>query len=228
MWVQPWEISFNVTEDSAQNAHIVGWDNLPELSRLVGEKITRIIYLMPDSTYVYEFEGIYIKPAYPESTQASAAFAEGSDEVVITGIPEDLKDVTVSVIYGSGRKKVTVADSAALVNGRVTMSSAYDSTQTYTVKISSSNYADISASVPVSSTQLEQLRALTEQAGALVKGAAAGDSGLIEHYEGALALLADVDSSNSEEAAELISELTGHLSVYTAAAPESSGSARQH
>lgn len=228
MWVQPWEISFNVTEDSAQNAHIVGWDNLPELSKLVGEKITRIIYLMPDSTYVYEFEGIYIKPAYPESTQVSAAFAEGSAEVVITGIPEDLKDVTVSVIYGSGRQKVTVADSAAIVNGKVTMDSVYDSTQTYTVKISSSNYADISASVPVSSTQLEQLKALTEQAAALVKGAAAGDSGLIEHYEEALELLADAASSNSEEAAELITELTGHLSVYTTDAAGSSGSARQH
>lgn len=34
MWVQPWEVSFNVTAESTQNAHIVKWDNLDELAKL--------------------------------------------------------------------------------------------------------------------------------------------------------------------------------------------------
>lgn len=222
MWVQPWEVSFNVTKDSSQNAHIVGWDNLPELAKLVGEKIVKIHYLMPDSTYVYEFDGIYIKPAYTGTVDAAAAFTDGSAEVTISGVPADLEDVTVTITYGSGRKKVTVTDAAAIVDGKVTMDSAYDSTQPYTVKISSSNYADISASVPANSTQLEQIKSMTEQAKALIDaGTAANDSGLIEHYQEALELLASA-AVTSEEAAELIEELTGHLSVYISSEADAS------
>lgn len=218
MWVQPWEVSFNVTEDSAQNAHIVGWDNLPELAKLVGEKITRIIYLMPDSTYIYEFDGIYIKPAYSGVSSAAVSFTEGSAEAVITGVPAELEDVTVSIVYGTGRKKVTVADAAQIVNGKVVMDSAYDPSQIYTVKLSSSNYADVSVSVPVNASQLEQIKTLAAQARSLIDaGTAANDSGLVEHYGEAQELLANVSAFNSEEAAELIEELTGHLSVYVSA-----------
>jgi hypothetical protein len=31
IWVQPYEVSFNVSAESGQNAHIAGWDNLDEL-----------------------------------------------------------------------------------------------------------------------------------------------------------------------------------------------------
>lgn len=216
MWVQPWEISFNVSPESTLNAHIVGWDNLDELSKLVGEKVTKIIFIMPDSTYIYEFDGIYIKPVYPEQADVAASFTAGSAEVAISGVPEDLEDVTVTITCGSGRGATTVASAVEIRDGKVTMDSAYDDTQTYTVKVSSSNYADLVAAVPVNSTQVTQLTQLAEQAKALIDdGTAANDSGLIEHYEEAQALLADVGSATSTEAAELISELTEHLSVYT-------------
>lgn len=216
MWVQPWEISFNVSPESTLNAHIVGWDNLDELSKLVGEKVTKIIFVMPDSTYIYEFDGIYIKPVYPEQADFAASFTAGSAEVAISGVPEDLEDVTVTITCGSGRGATTVASAVEIRDGKVTMDSAYDDTQTYTVKVSSSNYADLVAAVPVNSTQVTQLTQLVEQAKALIDdGTAANDSGLIEHYEEAQALLADVGSATSTEAAELISELTEHLSVYT-------------
>ena len=216
MWVQPWEISFNVSPESTLNAHIAGWDNLDELSKLVGEKVTKIIFIMPDSTYIYEFDGIYIKPVYPEQADVAASFTAGSAEVAISGVPEDLEDVTVTITCGSGRGATTVASAVEIRDGKVTMDSAYDDTQTYTVKVSSSNYADLVAAVPVNSTQVTQLTQLAEQAKALIDdGTAANDSGLIEHYEEAQALLADVGSATSTEAAELISELTEHLSVYT-------------
>lgn len=216
MWVQPWEISFNVSPESTLNAHIAGWDNLDELSKLVGEKVTKIIFIMPDSTYIYEFDGIYIKPVYPEQADVAASFTAGSAEVAISGVPEDLEDVTVTITCGSGRGATTVASAVEIRDGKVTMDSAYDDTQTYTVKVSSSNYADLVAAVPVNSTQVTQLTQLAEQAKALIDdGTAANDSGLIEHYEEAQALLADVGSAISTEAAELISELTEHLSVYT-------------
>ena len=216
MWVQPWEISFNVSPESTLNAHIAGWDNLDELSKLVGEKVTKIIFIMPDSTYIYEFDGIYIKPVYPEQADVAASFTAGSAEVAISGVPEDLEDVTVTITCGSGRGATTVASAVEIRDGKVTMDSAYDDTQTYTVKVSSSNYADLVAAVPVNSTQVTQLTQLVEQAKALIDdGTAANDSGLIEHYEEAQALLADVGSATFTEAAELISELTEHLSVYT-------------
>ena len=216
MWVQPWEISFNVSPESTLNAHIAGWDNLDELSKLVGEKVTKIIFIMPDSTYIYEFDGIYIKPVYPEQADVAASFTAGSAEVAISGVPEDLEDVTVTITCGSGRGATTVANAVEIRDGKVTMDSAYDDTQTYTVKVSSSNYADLVAAVPVNSTQVTQLTQLVEQAKALIDdGTAANDSRLIEHYEEAQALLADVGSATFTEAAELISELTEHLSVYT-------------
>lgn len=220
MWLQPWEVSFNVAEDSAQNAHIVGWDNLPELAKLVGEKVTSITYIMPDSTYIYTFDGIYIKPAYSGSETVAASFAgDGSAEVTITGVPETLKDVTVTITCGSGRGAQTVANSAKIQDGKVTMDSAYDSTQTYTIKVSSSNYADIVAALPISSTQREQLTALVDQAKTLIEnGTAAQDDGLIEHYEEATEMLED-NTATSAEAAELITDLTGHLSVYITSDP---------
>lgn len=232
MWVQPWEVSFNVTADSAQNAHIVKWDNLDELAKLVGEKVTKITYVMPDSTYVYEFDGIYIKPVYPNDADVSASFTAGSAEVAVAGVPGDLTDVTVTITCGSGRGATTVANAVQIQNGKVTMDSVYDDTQTYTVKVSSSNYADIVAAVPVNSTQVAQITALVEQAKALIEdGTAANDSGLTEHYEEAQALLADTASATSAQAADLISELTEHLSVYIvpdAGTTEAAGSQGGH
>lgn len=64
IWVQTYEVSFNVIEDNSHNKHIVGYDNLAELSKLVGQNITQITYIMPDKTYVYKFDGIYVKPIF--------------------------------------------------------------------------------------------------------------------------------------------------------------------
>jgi hypothetical protein len=65
--------------------------------------------------------------------------------VTLTGIPDVLENVTVTITCGSGRQSVTVADKVAVENGAVTMTENYDSAQTYTVKVSSSNFADITA-----------------------------------------------------------------------------------
>lgn len=217
IWVQPWEVSFNVSADSAQNAHIAKWDNIAELSKLVGQKVTSITYIMPDGVYVYTFDGIYIRPVYAGENTVQASFTEGSTEVAISAVPTDLENVTVTISYGTGRQSKTVANAAAIVDGKVTMTEAYDSTQTYTVKVSSSNYADIVVALSMTAQQRAQIEALVAQAAALFESneAAKNDSGLNEHYEEALELLAD-ENTPASEAAELISELTGHLSVYVA------------
>lgn len=229
IWVQPYEVSFNVSADSAYNAHIGAWDNLSELSKLVGASITSITYIMQDSAYVYQFsDGIYIKPVYTGGETISASFTEGSAEVGISSIPADLKDVTVTVSYGSGRSTTTVASAVKIQNGKVIMDSAYDSEQTYTVKVSSSNYADIVAAVPMSKTQRTQLEALVEQAKTLIdNGTAAKDEGVKEHYAEALELLADPNAT-AAETAELITDLTGHLSVYVTDDTSSQGGQSGH
>jgi hypothetical protein len=149
IWVQPYEVSFNVSADSAQNAHISAWDNLAELSKLEGKTVTSMTYIMQNETYVYQFaDGIYLKPAYTGDEVVSAAFTQGSDQVSLSNIPAALENVTVTISYGSGRTAVTVADAVSVTDGAVTMSETYDSTQPYTIKVSSSNYADLVVSVP--------------------------------------------------------------------------------
>lgn len=214
IWVQPWEVSFNVTEESTNNSHIADWDNLPELAKLVGETVTSITYIMPDSTYVYTFDGIYIKPAYNGGSIITATFTEGVADVIVANIPEELQNVTVDIYYGSGRTKTTVASGAAVIDGKVTMTEAYNSANTYTVTVSSSNYAGIIAESPATAAERALLEVLVLQAKALIdSGVAANDSGLIEHYEEAAELLADA-SATSTAVVELVSELNSHLSVY--------------
>lgn len=145
IWIQPWEVSFNVTADSEYNSRIAGHDNLAELAKLVGAKVTSITYIMPNETYVYTFEGIYIKPPYESGADIVATFTENSAEVSLSNVPTELENVTVSIYYGSGRNKVTVASGAEVVDGKVTMTEAYNAENTYTVTVSSSNYADIKA-----------------------------------------------------------------------------------
>ena len=77
--------------------------------------------------------------------------------------------------------------------------------------VSSSNYASIIAE---SAAERALLEVLVLQAKMYIdSGAVANDSGLIEHYEEAVALLAD-SSATSTAVVELASELNGHLSVY--------------
>jgi hypothetical protein len=96
------------------------------------------------TNYVYQFEdGIYIKPPYEGDEAVTAVFTAGEKAVTIQNIPDALEDVAVTITYGTGRDAVTVAKAVSPVDGVVTMDEAYDESQSYTVKVSSSNFADI-------------------------------------------------------------------------------------
>lgn len=217
IWVQPYEVSWNTSEDNTHNVHIAEWDNMDELDKLTGETITEIMYIMPEAAYVYTFDGIYVKPIYSGTESISATFTEGSAQVAIDGIPDDLENVTVSVVMGTGRGKTTLANGVAVENGTVTMmnedgsEAAYDPAQVYTVTINSDNFAGIEADIPISAAEVEQLTGLITQAEAVL--AANDDEAVKEHMEEAAALIAKSDAT-SGDAQELISELTSHLSVY--------------
>ncbi len=108
IWVQPYEVSFNVSKDNTHNTHITQWDNVAELDKLEGETVTKITYIMPDGVYVYEFAGIYIKPIYTGTVSGTVA----ADQSVLTlnQLPEGLENAVLTVTYtiGSGREATKV------------------------------------------------------------------------------------------------------------------------
>ncbi len=214
IWVQPYEVSFNIPADNTHNTHITGFDNLPELGKLVGETVTKIIYIMPDSTYVYEFEGIYIKPLY--ETGITAAVSENYDALTLS--TSDFSDfengkLTVTYTLGSGRsREVTTLLETALIDGTadytldVSVIAGLDAGGIYSAIISSDTYADVTVSLPISAEQRAALEALL--AAANEKLAAEPENAMLQEHMGEAEELLANEAASSSEAGSLISELT--------------------
>ncbi len=214
IWVQPYEVSFNVLADNTHNTHISGFDNLPELSKLVGETVTKITYIMPDSAYVYEFDGIYIKPLYEGTITATVSDSYDSVTLSTSDFSAFEKGkLTVTYTLGSGRsREVTTLLETELADGTadyVLEVSAIDGLEaggTYGAVISSDTYADITVALPISSGQEAALETLI--ASAKEKLAVEPDNATLqEHLREAEELLANT-SAASTEAGSLIGELT--------------------
>ena len=122
-----------------------------------------------------------------------------SDELEISGIPSDLKDVTVSVSGG-------LADKASVKNGKVALKEAPTAGTQYTITISSSNYPDITrkTSTPITDKQKDTLQKLIEKAEKTTGYSENAD--LKEHVKEAQDMIANKEAL-SADAAELISEL---------------------
>ena len=214
IWVQPYEVSFNVLADNTHNTHISGFDNLPELSKLVGETVTKITYIMPDSSYVYEFDGIYIKPLYEGTITDTVSDSYDSVTLSTSDFSAFEKGkLTVTYTLGSGRsREVTTLLETELADGTadyVLEVSAIDGLEaggTYGAVISSDTYADITVALPISSGQEAALETLI--ASAKEKLAVEPDNATLqEHLREAEELLANT-SAASTEAGSLIGELT--------------------
>ncbi|MGM9613679.1 MAG: FMN-binding protein, partial [Butyricicoccus sp.] len=198
IWIQPYQIAFNISGDDG---------NVSETAKLQGATTTKITYFVPEGVYEYTFDGTYVKPKYTAELNLSAAFNSDRTAVTLTGVPSELKDVTVSIFYKDGRTNVYAAQDTALVNGSVALSAAVDSSKTYTVLLTSSNYADMSTTISADMTeeQRETLAELIEKGTALVEA----DSSLTTlkaHVEEAKELLENPDAT-SAQADELIAEL---------------------
>lgn len=214
IWVQPYEVSFNVPDDNTHNTHISGFDNLPELGKLVGKTVTKITYIMPDAAYEYQFDGIYIKPIYTQAI--SAEEAEGYDALTLS-ISEFGEftngKLTVTYTLGSGRnREVTTLLETPLVEGTADYSwdasavAELDQGGTYAAVISSDSYADVQVALPVSDGQRAALEALMRTANE--KLATQPDNAVLQaHIEEAEKLLADA-AATSKQAGSLIGELT--------------------
>ena len=141
IWVQPYEIAFKLADSD-------------QFAALEGATVTQITYIVPEGTYVYNFtEDNFIKPQYKDAA-LSASFNDEKTSVTITGLPDELEDVVVNIYQNKGHgQKNMIATGATPVDGVVTLdeTAQVDDTVTYTVQITSSNYADLQTSVAVPS-----------------------------------------------------------------------------
>ena len=225
IWVQPYKLSFNVADESATTG-IAKSDNTAEFAKLVNKTINKITYVTPEGNYVYTFaDGIYIKPAYSE--EISGTFSDDLKTFTLNKIPV-VKNGTLTVTYavGAGHKKTPYTLYTGAIEKNVSLDLSVIPAEaeggTYSVTISSDNYADIHVAIPVTDQQKVQLQKLIKQAEAALKGAAADDSVLLAHKNEATELLADKNAT-SADAADLISELTELLKPYQSAEkPDSS------
>ena len=141
IWVQPYEIAFTLADSD-------------QFAALEGATVTQVTYIVPEGIYVYNFtEDNFIKPQYKDAA-LSASFNDEKTSVTITGLPDELEDVVVNIYQNKGHgQKNMIATGATPVDGVVTLdeTAQVDDTVTYTVQITSSNYADLQTSVAVPS-----------------------------------------------------------------------------
>ena len=116
---------------------------------LEGKTVNRIMYIMSDGAYVYEFaDGIYIKPQATEEMDVSPEFTD-STHVKLANL-DKYKNPKVSVFYTTGvghdsQTTYLVQDGVA-ADGVVALDStvARPENETYTVRVSSDDHADVS------------------------------------------------------------------------------------
>lgn len=137
IWVQPYEIAFTLADSD-------------QFAALEGATVTQITYIVPEGIYVYNFdENNFIKPQYKDAA-LSASFNDEKTSVTITGLPDELEDVVVNIYQNKGHgQKTMIATDAKPDDGVVTLNkgASVDDTVTYTVQITSSNYADLQTTV---------------------------------------------------------------------------------
>ena len=80
------------------------------------------------------------------SGAVTAAFT-AANSVTISGLPEDVENpvATVKTQVGRGETPVIIAENVPVTNGVVTTADAAASGTTYTITVTSDNYADLSA-----------------------------------------------------------------------------------
>ncbi len=156
IWVMPYEISFNIEADNTHNQR-VQFDNISELSKLEKEEIISVTFINQNDAYVYTFDPVYVKPVYRNASVA-ATIDEETGTMTLSGVPEDLENTTLSATYivGKGHDAVRTViydgelsgesveiDAKALTEAK----SAQAEEGSYSVAISSDNYANIAVTV---------------------------------------------------------------------------------
>lgn len=156
IWVMPYEISFNIEADNTHNQR-VKFDNLSELSKLEEKEIVSVTFINQNDAYVYNFDPVYVKPVYRD-VEVTGVIDEKEGTLTLTGVPEGLENPQIEAVYivGKGHDSVqTDLCSGALEGETVTIDgaalseakSAQAEEGSYSVSISSDNYANIAVTV---------------------------------------------------------------------------------
>lgn len=117
----------------------IGWSGSDAVA---GKTITNVRF--------FTLNGIYDCPVdisvKLEGSAITAAF-EDADTVTVTGLPEDIANpvATVQSQVGRGETPVVIAEKAAVAEGKIATTDAAVVGTTYTVTVTSDNYADLSA-----------------------------------------------------------------------------------
>lgn len=176
--------------------------------------MTKITYIIPDAAYIYEFEGIYIKPLY--SGEINGTANDAYDEVTLS--TDDFKDfengkLTVTYTLGFGRnRETTVLLETDLVSGTTTYpldASALAQVAAggvYEAVISSDSYADVTVALPASADQIAALEAVLETA--KEKLAVGSDNETLSSHIAEAETLLNETSLSSQEVGSLTNELT--------------------
>ena len=213
IWIQPYKLSFNTT-DTAATKNIAYSGDTKKYAALVGKTITQITYLTTDGAYVYNVS-VYVKDVYDGTVTGS--FDDGMTAFTLDSVPEALEDAVLTVEYtvGSGKTATSYTlyeDTATTETVTLDTSEIADlSGGTYSVTLSSSNYADIDVAVLMLDSQKEELEALIETAEAIL--AVTTDSTLTSHKKEAEELLAN-ENATMLDAYDLIDELTEMVDAY--------------
>ena len=89
IWVQLYEISWNVSVD---NSHIdeQAYDTTSELDKLMGEKIVKVTFINANDAHEYTFDSAYLPIKFVSSLALeNARSAYGKTTVTITGLVDD-------------------------------------------------------------------------------------------------------------------------------------------
>ncbi|MCD8375828.1 MAG: S-layer homology domain-containing protein [Oscillospiraceae bacterium] len=159
-------------------------------------------------------------PEYYSGDESLSAQIVTSTQMKIS-VPSALEDIEVSVSYKSGRSTVYVADGEEIVDGYVTLEGLPTSSTSYTVTVTSSNYAPMTATVTygtavsgyVTMLQASKLTYLEEVASAALE-ADSTLSNVAEHLAEVQEMVAGIGTdamATSDEANTLIGELEEHL-----------------
>lgn len=199
IWVQPWEISWNVSVDNSHNSELA-YDNLEELDKLMGEKIVKVTFVNQNDAYVYTFDGAYLPIKLASSLSVDdARSADGKTALTVTGLADDYAPA-----YAVNGLDIDVAD------GQLTWTADVPGAYTLTLSDESGVYAPMSAAFVLSTDVLPVTYDADLQELALADGA---DEAMKDAFIANLSTVSvnDVEYSASGRGAVVIINSIGEL-----------------
>ena len=200
------QIAWSIKEGQGLHRGHGAGDEFYQFEDMNGAKLTGVTLIT--SAGLINVDADVQLPEYYTGDLSGLAYAisSDSDELSISGVPEELKDVTVTVSYKEGRGSAYLAQDVEINDGKVKLDNAPADGVSYTLTINSSNFPGINRTVSttVSEAQIAELARWIEKA--QKTDGYESNSDLIEHVGEARTMI-DEKTASSAEAVTLIGEL---------------------